>query len=146
MRLERTSVFSSQLNRDGRQTHQETQDGVAGEGMTLKQLRIKYGQGHAMTSRVLRRHGVRQGQKRAKCSKGNLLYESDRAPVMVDKIRLIGDSKCTLSNSCLMRCCEAIAPCRFTYVAICIYIYIYVCIYIYTYIYITIHAYVYICI
>ena len=34
---------------------------------------------------------------------------------MVDKIRLIDDSKASLHNSTLIRCCETIAPCSFTY-------------------------------
>ena len=48
------------------QTHQETQDGFTGKGMTLTQLRAKYGQGSSMRCRVLRRHGVRQGHKHSK--------------------------------------------------------------------------------
>jgi hypothetical protein len=34
---------------------------------------------------------------------------------MVDKIRLIDDIKASLHNNTLIRCCETIAPCSFTY-------------------------------
>ena len=108
-RLCRKSVYLPKLTRK--------LDGFTCKGMTLTQLRAKYGQGGSMTCRVLRRHGVRQGQKHSKCSQGNLEYQTNGTPVMVDKIRLIDDSKRSLSNSCLMRCCETIAPCRFTYLA-----------------------------
>ena len=107
----------SLLRRVSEQTHQETKDGIASKGMTLAQLRTRYGSGPSMSCRVLRRHGILQGQKQAKCASGILLFHADGLPIMVDKIRLIYDSKRCLTNSCLMRCCETIAPCRFTFVA-----------------------------
>jgi hypothetical protein len=98
-------------------TEAEVQAGYSGAGMSLTQLRTKYGRGVDMRCRVLRRHGVRQGQKQKKDASGNNITQSDGSPLMVDKIRMIDDSKRSLSNSMLQRCCETIAPCRFTYLA-----------------------------
>lgn len=83
------------------------------------QLRNKHGRGVNMRCRVLRRHGVIQGTKQEKVASGSEsnLTNSNGSPLMVAKIRMIDDSKRSLSNSMLHRCCESIAPCRFTYLA-----------------------------
>jgi len=69
--------------------------------MSLTQLRTKYGRGVNMRCRVLRRHGVRQGQKQKKDASGSNITQSDGSPLMVDKMRMIDDSKRSLSNSML---------------------------------------------
>jgi len=107
----------SLLCRVSEQTHQETKDGIAGKGMTLVQLRTRYGSGPSMSCCVLSQHGILQGKKQAKCAAGMLLIHADGLPLMVDKIRLVDNSKRSLTNSCLMRCCETIAACQFTFVA-----------------------------
>ena len=48
----------SLLRRDSEQTNQQTNDGIVGKGMTLAQLRMRYGSGPSMSCRVLRRHGI----------------------------------------------------------------------------------------
>ena len=96
-------------------TEAEVAKGTSGPGMTLKALEAKYGQGAAMRCRVIARHGVHQGFKQARDHAGRLLFNSDGSPQMVDKIRLIDDSKRNLANSHLQRTTETIAPCRFTF-------------------------------
>ena len=98
-------------------TEKEVQQGFSGKGMTLKQLQNTYGAGAQMRCRVLRRHGVHQGQKPAKNEHGAPVIDAHGNPIMVDKIRLIDDSKRSGTNSRLMRLCETIAPCRFNYPA-----------------------------
>ena len=111
----------SLLKQVWRLTVAEIADGFSGHGMTLKQLRSKYGSGSgssaSLSCRVLGRHGLRQGQKQKKTAEGVGCTTPDGNPILIDKIRLIDDSKRSLSNRFLMRCCETIAPCRFTYVA-----------------------------
>jgi hypothetical protein len=84
--------------------------------MTLAQLQAKYKlDGGNLGCRPLRRHGIVQGQKQARDAQGLPVFEPVGEPQMVDKIRLIDDSKASLHNSTLIRCWETIAPCRFTY-------------------------------
>jgi len=61
-----------------------------------------------MRFRVLRRHGVRQCRKQKKHTSGNNITQSDGSSLMVNKIRMIDDSKRSLSNSMLQRFCETI--------------------------------------
>ena len=97
-------------------TQQEIAKGFAGQPMTLAQLQTRYrSSAGSLTCRPLRRHGVKQGQKQAKDAGGAPVFNADGSPRMVDKIRLIDDSKRSFHNSTLIRCCETIAPCRFTY-------------------------------
>jgi len=93
---------------------QEIAKGFAGKPMTLVQLQTRYrSTAGVLTCRPLRRHGVKQGQKQAG---GAPAFKPDGSPRMVDKIRLIDDSKRSSHNSTLIRCCETMAPpCRFTY-------------------------------
>ena len=45
------------------------------------------------------------------------MFHPNGAPVTVDKIRLVDDSSRSLHNSHLIRTCETVAPCPFTYMA-----------------------------
>jgi len=84
--------------------------------MTLAQLQAKYKlDGSNLACRPLRRHRIVQDRKQVRDAQGLPVFEPGGAPQMVDKIRLIDDSKASLDNSTLIRCCETIAPCRFTY-------------------------------
>jgi hypothetical protein len=85
--------------------------------MTLAQLRAKYGSGPRMACRPLQRHGIVQGQKQQRGPDGLLMFHPNGAPVTVDKIRLVDDSRRSLHNSHLIRTCETVAPCPFTYMA-----------------------------
>ena len=96
-------------------TEAEVAAGTSARGMTLKALETKYGKGAAMRCRVITRHGVHQGMKPARDKAGNALLNADGSPQMVDKIRLIDDSKRNLANSHLQKTTETIAPCRFTF-------------------------------
>jgi hypothetical protein len=104
------------LRRSWDLTKKEVSQGFASQPMTLAQLKAKYKlvDGN-LGCRPLQRHGIVQGQKQARDDQGLPVFEPGGAPKMVDKIRLIDDSKASLHNSTLIRCCETIAPCRFTY-------------------------------
>ena len=105
------------LRRSWDLTKKEVSQGFASQPMTLAQLKAKYKlvDGN-LGCRPLQRHGIVQGQKQARDDQGLPVFEPGGAPKMVDKIRLIDDSKASLHNSTLIRCCETIAPCRFTYI------------------------------
>ena len=45
------------------------------------------------------------------------MFHPNGTPVIVDKIRLVDDSRRSLYNSHLIRTCETVAPCPFTYMA-----------------------------
>ena len=96
-------------------TEEEHANGLSGAGLTLTQLRAKYGAGAHMRCRVLKRHGIYQGQKQDCHPDGTKKFSADGRPVMVEKIRVIDDSKRSRTNDILMRLCETIAPCNFTY-------------------------------
>ena len=103
------------LRRSWDLTKNEVAQGFASQPMTLAELKRKYSLADGnLGCRPLRRHGIVQGQKQARDAKGLPAFEPGGAPKMVDKIRLIDDSKASLHNSTLIRCCETIAPCRFT--------------------------------
>ena len=91
--------------------------GFCGKPMTLAQLRAKYGSGPRMACRPIQRHGIVQGQKQQRGPDGSLMFHPNGAPVNVDKIRLVDDSHRSLHNSHLIRTCETVAPCPFTYMA-----------------------------
>ena len=91
--------------------------GFCGKPMTLAQLRAKYGSGPRMACRPIQRHGIVQGQKQQRGPDGVLMFHPNGAPVNVDKIRLVDDSRRSLHNSHLIRTCETVAPCPFTYMA-----------------------------
>ena len=83
--------------------------------MTLAQLRAKYGLGPRMACRPIQRHGIVQGQKHQRGPDGLPMFHPNGKPVTVDKIRLVDDSRKSLHNSHLIRTCETVAPCPFTY-------------------------------
>ena len=85
--------------------------------MTLAQLRAKYGSGPRMACRPIQRHGIVQGQKQQRGPDGLPMFHPNGTPVIVDKIRLVDDSRRSLHNSHLIRTCETVAPCPFTYMA-----------------------------
>ena len=98
-------------------TKDEIRQGLCGKPLTLAQLRQKYGSGTAMQCRVLQRHPIAQGLKQDKHADGSLQFLADGSPALVEKIRLIDDSKRSQHNDILMRCSETIAPCSFTYLS-----------------------------
>jgi len=114
-------------------TKAEQAAGFAGPPLTLKALRQKYGSGASMTCRVIRRHGVVQGEKAVRTQHATTIHtdygrtltfkeplrHSDGSPVLEQKIRLIDDCKRSKHNRCLMQCSETIAPCNFTFLASC---------------------------
>ena len=103
------------LRRSWDLTKNEVAQGFASQPMTLAELKRKYSLADGnLGCRPLRRHGIVQGQKQARDAKGLPVFEPGGAPKMVDKIRLLDDSKASLHNRTLIRCCETIAPCRFT--------------------------------
>jgi len=89
--------------------------GFCGKPMTLAQLRAKYGSGPRMACRPTQRHGIVQGQKQQRGPDCLPMFHPNGAPVTVDKIRLVDDSRRSLHNSHLIRTCETVAPCPFTY-------------------------------
>ncbi len=91
--------------------------GFCGKPMTLAQLRAKYGSGPRMVCRPIQRHGIVQGQKQQRGPDGALMFHPNGTPVNVAKIRLVDDSRRSLHNSHLIRTCETVAPCPFTYMA-----------------------------
>ena len=78
------STYLKLLKQTWQLTEAEVQAGYSGAGMSLTQLRTKYGRGVDMRCCVLRRHGVRQKQK--KDASGNNITQSDGSPFVVDKI------------------------------------------------------------
>ena len=98
-------------------TKDEIRQGFCGKPLTLAQLRQKYGSGAAMRCRVLQRHPIQQGLKQARHPDGSPKFCADGSPVLVEKIRLIDDSKRSQHNDILMRCSETIAPCSFKYLS-----------------------------
>jgi hypothetical protein len=91
--------------------------GFCGKPMTLAQLRAKYGSGPRMACRPTQRHGIVQGQKQQRGPDCLPMFHPNGAPVTADKIRLVYDSRRSLHNSHLIRTCETVAPCPFTYMA-----------------------------
>jgi len=69
----------SLLRRVSEQTHQETKDSITGKGMTLAQLRTRYGSGPSMSCCVLRRHGIPGKDIRFSSSVKHLHNEFSRA-------------------------------------------------------------------
>ena len=98
-------------------TRKEIDEGIAGSPMTLSQLESKYGSGEKMRCRVLARSGIFQGWKPLKSDDGSVILDQCGDPVLVEKIRLIDNSKTSLTNSHLQLHHETVAPCRFTYMA-----------------------------
>lgn len=98
-------------------TKADMQAGFCGKPMTLAELRAKYGTGDHMRCRPIQRHGILQGKKQQRDAQGRAVVHPDGSPVLVDKIRLIDDSRRSLHNSHLMRTCETVAPCGFNYLA-----------------------------
>jgi hypothetical protein len=70
-----------------------------------------------MACRPIQRHGIVQGQKQQRGPDGLLMFHPNGVSVTVDKIRLVDDSRRSLHNSHLIRTCETVAPCPFTYMA-----------------------------
>ena len=95
----------------------EVKAGTCEPGLTFKQLENRFGKGQHMRCRVIPRYGERQGQKPDVDSSGIPLLQEDGSPVMVDKIRLIDDSKRNSANDKLMRQTETTTLCRFTLIA-----------------------------
>ena len=89
--------------------------GFCGKPMTIAHLRAKYGSGPQMACRPI--HGIVQGQKQQRGPDGLPMFHPNGAPVNVDKIRLVDDPRRSLHNSHLIRTCETVAPCPFTYMA-----------------------------
>jgi hypothetical protein len=98
-------------------TKADIRSGFCGKPMTLAQLRAKYGSGANMACRPIQRHGVVQGKKPKCDDHGQPLTQPDGRPVMVDKIRLCDDSRRSLHNTHLIRTCETVSPCAFTYLS-----------------------------
>ena len=105
------------LQRSWELTKADIKTGVCGKPMTLAQLRAKYGSGAHMRCRPIQRHGIVQGQTQRREADGSLAFHPDGRPVMTEKIRLCDDSRRSLHNSHLIRTCETVAPCSFTFLA-----------------------------
>jgi hypothetical protein len=105
------------LARSWELTKADISAGFCGKPMTLAQLRVKYGSGPRMACLPIQLHGIVQGQKQQRGPDCLPMFHPNGAPVTADKIRFVDDSHRSWHNSHLIRTCETVAPCPFTYMA-----------------------------